>query len=226
MLGPLEVPAPGLQGLAVGGLLWAHGTPLALALGVTVMAGSPPFSVPAFWKVGARPRVVQASFGPAAASGRSVLRKAWCRSPRAAVTLVTSPWRLVGPGGRELSAQLALGAGAWAGMPPPTPSGDFQGRRMDCSWKSNSVPLGAAPEEAAAPCPQRVPGAFQSRGRGGLPRQSNGSDATLPVRDSQVELVVKNPLAKARDARDTGSIPGSGRSPWRRKWQEFQEILT
>ena len=113
MLGPLEVPAPGLQGLAVGGLLWAHGTPLALALGVTVTAGSPPFSVPAFWKVGARPRVVQASFGPAAASGRSVLRKAWCRSPRAAVTLVTSPWRLVGPVGRELSAQLALGAGAW-----------------------------------------------------------------------------------------------------------------
>ena len=30
---------------------------------------------------------------------------------------------------------------------------------------------------------------------------------------SQVELVVKNPLANAGDPRDTGSIPGSGRSP-------------
>ena len=30
---------------------------------------------------------------------------------------------------------------------------------------------------------------------------------------SQVVLVVKNPPAKARDVRDVGSIPGSGRSP-------------
>ena len=30
---------------------------------------------------------------------------------------------------------------------------------------------------------------------------------------SQGELVVKNPLANAGDPRDTGSIPGSGRSP-------------
>ena len=30
---------------------------------------------------------------------------------------------------------------------------------------------------------------------------------------SQVALVVKNPLASAGDIRDTGSIPGSGRSP-------------
>ena len=30
---------------------------------------------------------------------------------------------------------------------------------------------------------------------------------------SQVVLVVKIPLANARDARDAGSIPGSGRSP-------------
>ena len=32
-------------------------------------------------------------------------------------------------------------------------------------------------------------------------------------RVSQVVLVVKNPPANAGDARDTGSIPGSGRSP-------------
>ena len=30
---------------------------------------------------------------------------------------------------------------------------------------------------------------------------------------SQVALVVKNPPANAGDARDLGSIPGSGRSP-------------
>ena len=31
--------------------------------------------------------------------------------------------------------------------------------------------------------------------------------------------VVKNLPANAGDARDTGSIPGSGRFPWRRAWQ-------
>ena len=30
---------------------------------------------------------------------------------------------------------------------------------------------------------------------------------------SQVAIVVKNPLANARDVRDVGLIPGSGRSP-------------
>ena len=33
------------------------------------------------------------------------------------------------------------------------------------------------------------------------------------VRASQVALMVKNLLANAGDLRDTGSIPGSGRSP-------------
>ena len=32
-------------------------------------------------------------------------------------------------------------------------------------------------------------------------------------RASQVIAVVKHPLAKARDVRDVGSIPGSGRAP-------------
>ena len=31
--------------------------------------------------------------------------------------------------------------------------------------------------------------------------------------------MVKNLPANAGRARDKGSIPGSGRSPWRRKWQ-------
>ena len=35
---------------------------------------------------------------------------------------------------------------------------------------------------------------------------------------SQVVLVVNNLTANSGDIRDTGSIPGSGRSPWRRKW--------
>ena len=30
---------------------------------------------------------------------------------------------------------------------------------------------------------------------------------------SQVALVIKNPPASARDMRDVGSVPGSGRSP-------------
>ena len=34
-----------------------------------------------------------------------------------------------------------------------------------------------------------------------------------PVRASQVVLVANNPLANAGDLRDTGSVPGSGRSP-------------
>ena len=34
-----------------------------------------------------------------------------------------------------------------------------------------------------------------------------------PPTDSQVALVVKNPPANAGDIRDTGLIPGSGRSP-------------
>ena len=36
---------------------------------------------------------------------------------------------------------------------------------------------------------------------------------------SQVMQLVKNPPAKAGDTRDVGSILGSGRSPWRSKWQ-------
>ena len=31
--------------------------------------------------------------------------------------------------------------------------------------------------------------------------------------------MVTNPPAKARGERDSGSIPGSGRFPWSRKWQ-------
>ena len=41
----------------------------------------------------------------------------------------------------------------------------------------------------------------------------------------QMELVVKKVPAKAGDIRDVGSIPGSGRSPWRRAWQPTPVFL-
>ena len=37
--------------------------------------------------------------------------------------------------------------------------------------------------------------------------------------------VVKNSPAKAGDARDTDSIPGSGRPPYRKKWQPTPAFL-
>ena len=37
--------------------------------------------------------------------------------------------------------------------------------------------------------------------------------------------MVKNLPASARDAKDTGSIPGLGRSPQRRKWQPTPVFL-
>ena len=47
----------------------------------------------------------------------------------------------------------------------------------------------------------------------------------LTIRASQVALVVKNPLADARDVRDAGSIPGSGRSPGGASWQPSPVFL-
>ena len=37
--------------------------------------------------------------------------------------------------------------------------------------------------------------------------------------------VVKNPPANAADTKDTSSIPGAGRFPWRRKWQPTPVFL-
>ena len=37
--------------------------------------------------------------------------------------------------------------------------------------------------------------------------------------------MVKNPPANTEDSRDIGSIPGSGRFPWRRKWQPAPGFL-
>ena len=44
----------------------------------------------------------------------------------------------------------------------------------------------------------------------------------LQFRASRVALVVKNLLANAGDVRDTGSIPGSGRSPAGRNGSALQ----
>ena len=43
------------------------------------------------------------------------------------------------------------------------------------------------------------------------------------LRASQVALVVKKPSAIARDIRDTGSIPGSGRSPGEGRGNPLQD---
>ena len=45
---------------------------------------------------------------------------------------------------------------------------------------------------------------------------------TQRPRVSQVALLVKNPLAHAGNMRDTGSIPGSGRSPGERHGNPLQ----
>ena len=42
---------------------------------------------------------------------------------------------------------------------------------------------------------------------------------------SQVVLVVKNLPTNSGDVRDTGLIPGSGRFPWKRKWQPTPVVL-
>ena len=42
---------------------------------------------------------------------------------------------------------------------------------------------------------------------------------------SSVTPVVKNPPANAGDIRDSGSIPGLGRFPWRRAWQPIAVFL-
>ena len=43
---------------------------------------------------------------------------------------------------------------------------------------------------------------------------------------SQKALVVKNLPANTGDLRDTGSIPGSERIPWRRAWQPTPVLLS
>ena len=49
--------------------------------------------------------------------------------------------------------------------------------------------------------------------------------STCPSWASQVVPVVKNLLANAGDTRDGGSIPGSGRFPWRRPWRLTPALL-
>ena len=44
----------------------------------------------------------------------------------------------------------------------------------------------------------------------------DGSHLSLVLR-SGLRVMVKNPPANAGDIRDPGSIPGSGKIPWRRK---------
>ena len=58
-----------------------------------------------------------------------------------------------------------------------------------------------------------------------LRRSSHLLVQCVVCRASQVELVVKNPPANAGDIRDTSSIPGLGRFPWRRAQQPTPVLL-
>ena len=59
-----------------------------------------------------------------------------------------------------------------------------------------------------------------------FPRTQTGKlRTTVSEGASQVVPVVKNPPANARDIRDPSSIPGSGRFPWRKKWQPTPVFL-
>ena len=54
------------------------------------------------------------------------------------------------------------------------------------------------------------------------PRKERDLPSHTTVGASQVVLVVKNPHANTGDARDMGSIPGSGRSPGGRNGNPLQ----
>ena len=56
-------------------------------------------------------------------------------------------------------------------------------------------------------------------------RHDWATELILPIGASQVVLVVKNPAANAGDVRDTGSVPGSGKIPWRRAWKPIPVFL-
>ena len=53
-------------------------------------------------------------------------------------------------------------------------------------------------------------------------KRESGFDLKYNVWASQVELVIKNLPANARDTKDTGSIPELGRSPGVRNGNPFQ----
>ena len=61
-------------------------------------------------------------------------------------------------------------------------------------------------------------------------REFKAKEETLITRYGDSEgfpggSVVKNPPPNAGHARDTGSVPGSGRFPWRRTWQPTAVFL-
>ena len=69
-----------------------------------------------------------------------------------------------------------------------------------------------------------------SNSRGSAKRHSVNQTGKLKALNgnsgaSQVTLVVKNLPANAGDIRDVSSIPGSGRSPWKREWQPTPVFL-
>ena len=51
------------------------------------------------------------------------------------------------------------------------------------------------------------------------PTEDTNATLLTLLKDLPSGSVVKNPLANAREAENAGSIPGSGKIPWRREWQ-------
>ena len=78
------------------------------------------------------------------------------------------------------------------------------------AWRPGFVPdrrgLGAGPQPLGQDRSQAVTGALQGPSRGSCQKSLHLASATAAP-------VVKNPPANTGDARDAGSIPGSGRSP-------------
>ena len=86
-------------------------------------------------------------------------------------------------------------------------------RRHQVSLKTGALGRGGQDEDT----PEG--GAREDRNTSPPPASREASEKLANIADLQEAQVVKNPPAHARDAREADLIPGSGRSPWRRKWK-------
>ena len=114
--------------------------------------------------------------------------------------------------------------------PPPLPTAG-QDAGQDAVQPAGHHPLVLTPRHCGPPC-THPPSAGLCDPRHALPRHQGTEHRSMSTRASQAVLVVKNLPASARDARDVGSIPGSGRSlegvmaipssilAWRTPWTE------
>ena len=99
-----------------------------------------------------------------------------------------------------------------------------KGRPGSQAW-SHICHLGFAWLLLAAVSPRASYPLWHPRALPSYSRQNNDPPKKRPGPNPQVALVVENLPANAEDVRDTGSIPGSGRFPWRRAWQPTPVFL-